>query len=167
MLKIPFLGYQLGKHRGEPSCIPWIALHHRRHPQPIHLRCYLVPRDCLPKSCWWNLIHPSLEEEGNHSRNQSWQRCCWFIGIRGWMHNSRYAWKCFFVVGLLALKFSLSRKFMKISRVQRTFLSHFRSRQLGSTLCSIQEGRMWLCQMALRLEDRKEHSKLSSYHGEC
>lgn len=99
MLKIPFLGYQLGKHRGEPSCIPWIALHHRRHPQPIHLRCYLVPRDCLPKSCWWNLIHPSLEEEGNHSRNQSWQRCCWFIGIRGWMHNSRYAWKCFFVVG--------------------------------------------------------------------
>lgn len=42
----------------------------------------------------------------------------------------------------------------------------FRSWQLGCPLRPIQERWLWLRQMALRPEDRKEHSKLPSYLGE-
>lgn len=77
------LGHRMWEHRGEPSCIPWIAVHHRRRSLHQRLRSHLVPRNCLPKGCWWNLVHWHPQEEGNHSRNQGRQRCRWFDGIRG------------------------------------------------------------------------------------
>lgn len=86
---IQLTGHRSWKQRRKPSRLPRIAVHHRRKIDRKHLRSHSVPRNRLPEGRWWHPIHRHLEEAWNHSRHQGRHWCCWFVRIRGWMHNSR------------------------------------------------------------------------------